>query len=659
MTRLEQRPVVIAGFLAVAVIAVYSSIVGLGFIFFDDPAYVFDNPRIFCGVNWDSILWAFTHSHASNWHPLTSISHMLDCDVFGLNPGGHHLGNMALHAANTVLLWLLLRRITGSTWRSAFVAAAFALHPLRVESVAWVSERKDVLSLFFGLAALYAYTSYVESSGGTGVQNRFVFGPPSLRSYALALLLFACGLMSKPMLVTMPLLMLLLDIWPLKRVAVGHWRAQTGEGDREAISKSPADSWRVVLLDKIPFVVLSGASCIITFVVQRAGGAVAGLQQLPLGARVGNALMSYVRYLGKLFWPTDLAVIYPFQHWPVYAVIASFVILSCISLFVLWQSPRRPYLFVGWAWYVVSLLPVIGIVQVGAQSIADRYTYLPSIGILVALTWGMAEIVNRLHLKSGMVTVGAGSCLALLALFTHLQVAYWKNTETLFQHAISVTSRNSLAYNTLGRYFAASGDYAKAEEAYLTALKIDPFFQHAWNNLGCVLNDQGRFVEALTNCQRAIELGPSFAEAHNNLGTALLGLRRSAEAITAFKQALELRPDYPEAQYNLGNAFAAQGQTVMAREHYSFAVKLNPSFASAHSNYGFMLLKEQTFADAVRAFRAALRLDPSLWQAHFGLGEALKGLGQYAEAAAEFAEVVKTRPDDPIARERLEFCQKQ
>jgi tetratricopeptide (TPR) repeat protein len=473
------------------------------------------------------------------------------------------------------------------------------------------------------------------------------------------LLLFALALMSKPMLVTLPILMVLLDFWPLHRFTVFKESSQlsASEGIELGTSDCQPATIRILILEKLPFFALSAASCVITFLAQRAGGAVAALEQLPLAARTSNAVVSYVRYLVKLVWPADLAVIYPFQAWPVYLVWLAMLILAVVTLLAWRQRHHRPYLLVGWAWYLGALVPVIGIVQVGAQSIADRYTYLPSVGLFVALAWGVTDILRRSKLNTLIPAVVTASCLLVLSLVAQRQVACWQNTETLFRHAIAVTSNNSLAFNSLGRYFAKMHAWREAENSYRAALRIDPRFHNAWNNLGCALIDQGRCVEAITNCQKAIEFDSSFAEAHSNLGTALLNLGRTEQAISRYAEALRLRPDYEQAHYNLANALASQGRISEAREHFEAALKLNPLSASAHSNCGFMLAREGNFTRATTEFRSALALDPTLWQAHFGLGHALANLGQPAAAASEFAELLRFRPDDATARAQLELCQ--
>jgi protein O-mannosyl-transferase len=643
MTKLDHRPALIACVLALATLAVYFQVGGLDFTDFDDPSYVFANPRIVAGLTWTGVTWAFTHAHAANWHPLTSISHMLDCQLFGPNPGGPHVINLLLHMLNGVVLFGLLRRLTGSVWRSAAVAALFALHPLHVESVAWVSERKDVLSTLFGLLCLHAYAKYAEIKSGaedSPGSSSTSAGP----YYRLALLLFALGLMSKPMLVTLPCLLLLLDCWPLGRFSPA------------TLLSRPA-ALKPLVSEKIPFFALSATSCVVTFLVQKAGGAVAPLDHLPLTARLGNAIVSYVRYLGKCVWPSDLCVLYPYQDWSLLSVVLALGGLVGLTFLVLRQREQRPYLLVGWAWYLGSLVPVIGLAQVGCQAIADRYTYLPSIGLFVMLAWGLGEVVGpskgrRLAL-AGLATL----TLVIFGILTQAQVMYWQNTETLFRHAIAVTSRNASAYVTLGRYFGRLREGQQAERCYRTALGLDPRSHTAWNNLACVLIDQGRFEEGLASCQQALRSAPTFAEAHNNLGTALLKSGKPERAVGHYTEALRLNPDYEEAHYNVGNALVSLGNLAQALEHYRAALEINPRSANARNNCGLLLAAEGRFHEAIVEFKAALALDPGLWQAHYGMGDALAKLGQHGAAVTEFRELLKVRPDDAAARQQLALCQ--
>jgi Flp pilus assembly protein TadD len=617
----------------VATLAVYYPVGKFGFINYDDPDYVSKNPMVLPGVTPAGLSWAFTHSHAANWHPLTWISHMVDCTLFGPNAGAHHVVNLAFHVANSLLLFALLEYLTGATWRTAFVAGLFALHPLHIESVAWISERKDVLSTFFGLLSLSCYAKYARAAGadtrrtnGTEISDldeRQTAKARTLMWYGLALTFFASGLMSKPMLVSWPCLMLLLDWWPLARIPA--------ESLRDSLH-----ALRRLLIEKIPLFALSAASCIVTVIVQWAGGAMAPLTPFPLPERLANALVGYGRYLLKLICPTHLSVIYPIQHWATATVLLSTLVLVAITALVIWQRIRRPYLLVGWVWYLVTLLPVIGLVQVGSQSIADRYTYAPAIGLFLAAAWAVAEVTDGAQSVRIFASAVAGCLVAACGWASHNQLRYWQNSAVLFHHAAGVTTGNFIAYNQLGMYWADRHDLQKAEQWYQLSLASNPKFAESWNNLGCVRVEQGQFDQAVSYMQEALRLDPGLTAAHNSLGTALLKQGKTEEAIAQYQAALRLCPDNAEAHYNLGNALAETGKVEQAIAEYRQAVALNATAADVHNNLAFLLMKQGKVAEAVEQFRTGLRLDPELWQAHYGLGEMLATQGLNAEAAGEF-----------------------
>ena len=552
------------------------------FIYFDDQAYVTENPHVLGGLSWEGVKWAFSNPVCSNWHPVTVLSHMLDCEVFGANPQGHHLVNVLLHAVNAALVFALLHQMTGAVWRSLFVAAFFAVHPLRVESVAWVAERKDVLSGLFFFLTLWAYLKYargerrgagekseiIPPSGtksetnpksqnqdaksevqdstpinreqGFKVQgsrsSRSIFHLPFSIFYLLALLLFALGLMSKPMVVTLPFVLLLLDYWPLQRFQLPVW-------------------WRLVW-EKVPFFALAAGGSVVTFQVQKHTGAVITVETLQVGERAGNALISYCRYLDKLFWPTDLAVYYPHpRHWPVEKLLLAIGLLLAIWGAVYVLRRRWPFLLMGWVWFVGMLVPVLGLVQVGSQALADRYTYLPSLGILILVIWGGYELIpERFRGWSGAPKAfgAAGSAAILLcAVLTRQQIAYWKDTEALFRHAIEVTKDNAFALNNLGYALINKGQYTEAINHYQEAIHLKPDDAQFRNNLGVALLGIGRASEAINELQKAIRLQPSYANAHNNLGSALAKKGRWDEAIVEHERALELQPNDMGSQNNL------------------------------------------------------------------------------------------------------------
>jgi Tfp pilus assembly protein PilF len=524
---------------------------------------------------------------------------MLDCELFGLDAGAHHMVSVGIHAANAVLLLLVLKRMTGGLWPSAFVAGVFALHPLRVESVAWAAERKDVLSGMFWMLTLWAYARYTER--------------PGISRYAWALTLFALGLMAKPMLVTLPFVLLLLDCWPLKRfLGLPPWR---------------------LLREKLPFVGLALLSSVITLVAQR--GAIADMTALPAATRIANALVSYLAYIGKTLWPVGLAVIYRYpEHLPAWKVAGATVGLVGITAAVIWKARRYPYLPVGWLWYVGTLVPVIGLVQVGQQPMADRYTYLPLIGLYVIVVWGVAELRSWLRLSRDVVVVGAVVVLAGCVWATSRQLAVWRNSITLYEHALAAGVRSPVIHNNLGNALAGQGKFAEAMAHYREAARLKPDSAVAYYNLGIACEDQGNFAEALAQYQEAVRLKPDYVEARNCLGAVLAKQGRAAEAIEQYREALRFRPDYPEARNNLGAVLTSVGQLAEAIAEYREAVRLRPDYADAHNNLGVVLMRVGRPAEAVAHYLEVLRLTPDDPVAHYNIGLALSALGKTNEAAA-------------------------
>jgi hypothetical protein len=539
-----QKNLLIGVLLVLGVCLAFAPVRQAGFINLDDGDYVRDNPPVRAGLTGPSVQWAFTTGHAANWHPITWLSHMLDIELFGLNPAGHHVMNVWLHAANAVLLFWLLRRLTGRLWLSALVAAFFALHPQRAESVAWISERKDVLSTFFGLLCLLAYTAYARSRD----ERR---GARAKINYALALLCFALGLMSKPMLVTWPLLMLLLDYWPLRRIELATLGSQLA-------------TLRRLVLEKTPFFVLTVASSLVTLLVQQRGGAVASLGNHPLPDRLANAMLSYLRYLGKTFWPTDLAVYYPPPpQWPGATIIFAAVILLLITFVCLRYARQHQFLLVGWGWFVITLIPVIGIVQVGGQAMADRYTYVPAIGLFLLVVWGGAELWP----KSRAISFG-GAVLALGVSGILLQryVSLWKNSETLFTHAIAVTPPNYMARFNLANALIDQGRINEGLAELHLCLEINPRFPDAYGRLAVLATGHGQFKEAVAYYRQALELRPDRPEVLNNLAWLLATcadatIRDGQEAVTLASRACELT-GYQKTIYlgTLAAAYAEAGQ---------------------------------------------------------------------------------------------------
>ena len=575
--------------LIAANLIVYASVWHHGFVNYDDDDYVTANPVVLRGLTWHGVAWAFTTEHAVNWHPLTWLSHMLDVQLFGLDPGPHHLTNLLFHIANTLLLFGLLHRMTGALGRSAFVAGLFAVHPLHVESVAWVAERKDVLSTLFWMLTLWAYVEYVK---------RPDLRRSDLRRYGAVLLFFALGLMAKQMLVTLPFVLLLLDFWPLGRVVIGPNPARG-----RALSR---DGWATAIRlvwEKLPLLALSIASSVATFVIHQRGGAVIILSAIPLKLRVENALVSYVAYIGKMLWPARLAVFYPYpQSLPAWLVAGAFLALVGISLAVIRAGPRHPYLPVGWFWYLGTLVPVIGLIQVGDQAMADRYTYIPLIGLFIIVAWGVPDLLlrwplRRIVLPSPFLTrialpAAASAVILACAITAKGQFQYWEDSTTLWTHALAVTTRNNIAHNNLGASLADQGKTDEAIAHYSEALRIKSDYADAHNNLGVALADEGKLDEAIAHYFEALRIRPDYADAHSNLGIALANEGKLDEAIAQFAEALRINPDSAKAHNNLGVALASQGKLDEAIAHFNEALRINPDYADAHKNLGVALVQQ-------------------------------------------------------------------
>jgi protein O-mannosyl-transferase len=518
--------------LALVTAALYSPVRHHQFVYLDDKEYVTENPHLQSGVTSSGVVWAFAHSYAGNWHPLTWVSHALDCQIWGLNPMGHHLTNVVFHVANSVLLFLVLSRMTGACWRSALVAALFAWHPLQVESVAWISERKNVLSTFFCFLAFASYLGYVRR--------------PRWPQYLLVLLCFALGLMAKPMLVTLPFVLLLLDFWPLQRL-------------RFVTLGSLWPALRPLLWEKVPLFLLAAASSLITYLVQKNAGALYSFQQVSVSLRLCNALVSYAAYIGDLFWPAGLAVFYPFRVVPnLWQVAGSVLFLLAATGFVLRQWRQYPFLAVGWFWFCGTLVPVIGLVQTGGQAMADRYAYLPFIGLFIILAWGLPVLLPRWPVWRWLVPAGAVGGLAACLMVTSQQLHYWTDNKALFERALAVTSNNAFAHLNLSESLRDEGDLDGAASHQREALRLNPGYKEAHHNLGVVLLLQGKVDEGIEQFQEALQIYPDYAIAHSNLAEALMGQGKVAPAIYHCQAALRLKPDLAEAQNNLAWLRATQ-----------------------------------------------------------------------------------------------------
>jgi Tfp pilus assembly protein PilF len=537
--------------LALGTLVLYSPVAQFSFVDFDDDEYVSENPVTQAGLTWQGLQWAFNGIHVGNWHPLSWLSHELDCQLFGLHAGAHHLVNVAFHIANTLLLFALLRGLTGAAGRSAFVAALFAWHPLHVESVAWVAERKDVLSTFFWLLTLMAYARYANDAKlKTKDAKRF---------YALALLACAAALLSKPMAVTLPFTLLLLDVWPLKRFPIFDFQFPV---------------FAKMFIEKIPFFFLSLALCAVTFLAQHGAGAVSALAW---SIRLANVPVAYLRYLGKTFWPADLAIVYPYvYHWPAATVAGAVLLLALVSALALARVRRQPWFAVGWFWFLGTLVPVIGFVQVGAQAMADRYFYIPSIGLFIALVWGATELCAARPNGKFLLSVLGGSALAGCVLVTSAQIENWRNSTSLFLHALGVTQNNYVADNALGKAFERAGNNGRALVLYREAVRIEPRYPISQYNLGLALIGFGLQDEALEHLAAAAQLDPRNADAQFNLGIFFSQNQRLPDAVRCFESALAVRPD----------------------------------FAAAHARLAETLVKLEKFSDAAAHFREALRWQP-------------------------------------------------
>jgi tetratricopeptide (TPR) repeat protein len=567
------------------------------------------------------------------------MSHMLDCRLYGLDAGGHHLTSVLLHAVAAMLLFLVLRNLTGALWRSAFVATVFAIHPLRVESVAWVAERKDVLSGLFFMLTLLAYARYAQKRSkaeGRGAKpNTAILTPaPGLAApdYVLALVFFTLGLLSKPMLVTLPFVLLLLDYWPLNRFAP----------QAKLHVSTPPLLW--LLLEKIPFLLLSAASCVVTILSQKE--AMPSLQYLDFPSRAGNALVAYAAYIGDMLYPVELSVFYPHPvNLAIWQVVLSLLILLILSAGVLAVRRKHPCLLVGWLWYLGMLVPVIGLLQVGNQARADRYTYLPQIGLYMMVAWGSAQLCSGWRYCRAVLGTAAGAILTGLLASAYVQTGYWKDSIALWTHTIACTSENYVAHNDFADALLAQGKLKEAIVHFERALQLSPDYADAHNNLGIALVRQGKLPEAIEHYRRALRLKPDFAEAHNNLGIALVRQGELPEAIDHYERALRLKPDYADAHYNLGIALARQKKLPEAIERYERSLQLSPDYADVHNNLGNALAEQGKLPEAIDHYERALRLKPDYAEAHNNLGNALAGQGKLPDAIDHYEQALRLKPD--------------
>ena len=610
--------------LVIATFIAYMQVLKYGFITsFDDTEYLTSNWNIKAGLTKESIVWAFSTSYASNWHPVTWLSHMLDYEFYGLEPFGHHLTSLLFHIINTLLLFGVLLKMTGALWRSGLVAVLFALHPLNVESVAWVSERKNVLSTFFLLLTLWAYVRYVDKKNA--------------RNYLLVILFLALGLMSKPMLVTLPFVLLLLDFWPLKRF--GEVR--------------PAR----LIFEKVPLFILLIGSCVATFIAQKSGGAIRSSEFSSLYFRIANALVSYFEYLRNMLWPSGLSVFYPHpgNALPIWKPLACTIVLVVVTIWVVKEIRRAPYLAVGWFWYLGTLVPVIGIVQVGEQAMADRYTYVPLIGIFIAIAWSLPEQIKTG--KEKLLPILSGIVISLLIALTWIQVSHWKNSITLFKHAINVTDTKYLGVATihafLGDAYHREGELGIAISEFKKSLDLDPANLYGLNNLAATLAEQGNLKEGLSYAQKLSRLQPDYTPGLITIGNILEETGKLDQAQIYYEQVLKRDSDSFENYLNLANILYRKGDLEGAIPHYKKVIILNPNLLEAHYNLGNIFGQLGQPIDAKKEFEQAIRCDEKQPMPHYGLGLIQLQTGNYLKAIEAFEQALSLNPKLEQARHFL------
>ncbi len=618
--------------LALATLAVYWPVRNYDFVKYDDDTYITDNHYVRSGLSIQNVRWAFTTPHVGNWLPLTWLSFMLDCQLFGPNPGWMHLVNLLLHIANTLLLFAVLRKMTGSLWPSAFVAAAFALHPMHVESVAWITERKDVLSTLFLMLTLAAYVSYVRHR--------------SLVRYLLTVSLFTLGLLAKPMLVTLPFLLLLLDYWPLERFAAPRAVKTAAITDRQRIL------YRIII-EKIPFLVLSAVSSVITFIVQKGSGAVMDVNTLSLQKGVANAFLSYAKYIGKMFWPQNMAVFYPLDidGVPLWQIVLCVLLLLVISIFAVRFGQKHRYLPVGWFWFVGTLIPVIGLVQSGAQSLADRYTYISLTGLFIIIAFGADRLTAKWNYRKYFLSLLAAVVLGAASVCASLQLKFWQNSITLFQRAVDVTSNNFIIYNNFANVLGKMGKLNQSLEYLNKALALRPNSAEIHNNLGNAFRELGKVDQAIEHYKEAVKYKPDLADAHFNLGVALSKKGDFNDAVAEYQKTLAIDPVNSDALSEFGFICAQQGKLDQAVDYYNRAIAINPNNVIAHGRLGLALAEQGKFDDAIREFKIVLKARPDDVEMYCNLGILLERQNKTGQAIEQYRRALQIKPNDPKARE--------
>jgi len=617
--------------LVVLVLITFWPVKDFEFTNFDDKIYITDNRNVRSGINKESVIWAFNFDdkHKTYWHPLSWLSHMLDVQLYGLNSGHHHMTNVIFHILNAVLLFLVLHRMTGAVWRPAFAAALFAVHPLNVESVAWIAERKNLLSTFYCILTLLVYAYYNEK--------------PGVGRYLAMLFCFALGLLAKPMIVTLPFLLLLLDYWPLNRFNL----FQPGR-----------NHWRVPLhlvLEKIPLFLLSGISIYLATSSLRGSGSYILLQSVPVSLRLGNAIVSYAKYIGKMLWPQDLAVLYPFPKIvPLYQSLGAFLLLIGISILFIAAHRKHAYLMIGWFWFLGTLVPVIGLVQAGIwPALADRWAYLPMVGLFIIISWGLSDLLGKYSIKKTGLKFGLLMIVCTLFVVSRNQVGYWENSVTLFQRAVDVTENNYIAENNLGQALMLIGKAEAATEHFNKSLKINPSYPTAHVNVGLSLVEQNKPEQALQSYAKALAERPDYAAAYNFAGEAHYRLGNTEQAISNYRQAIDIDSTYAVAYDNLGTAWFRLEEYEKALAGYQQALAISPSFAKAYNNLGNFWYRTGHFAKALPNYIKALKINPRFAEAYNGAGAAMVRMGEVQKAAAFFREAVKIDKDYVAAQNNL------
>ena len=607
--------------LTLATTAVFYQVCTYDFVNYDDSIYIYQNLNIQAGMTLKAVKWAFTTGYANFWHPLTWLSHILDWQLFGHNSAGHHITNLIFHIANTLLLFIVLKQMTGAIWPSAFVAALFALHPLHVESVAWVSERKDVLSTFFWLLTMWAYVRFVRR--------------PKITGYLLVVLFLALGLMAKPMLVTLPFVLLLLDYWPLDRLAPRHPKAG-------------------LLIEKIPLFVMALASCIVAFIVQKKGGAIPMSENYNFPIRLANAPISYLQYINKMIWPARLAMFYPHpgRNVSIFYAIISAVFLLAVTILILRFAKSRRYLVTGWFWYLGTLVPVIGLIQVGGHAMADRYSYITLTGLFIIIAWGLPELLGKWPHRKVVLWTASLLVLSALAICAHIQQRYWKNTITLCEHALKVTDNNYKAHFCITPMLLEQGRIEEAIWHNTEILRIIPNYAKAVNNLGVAFYTEGKIDKAIDYYKKALEMDPSITEIHLNLAAVLVNKGEFDEAVMHYRIALKTM-DESRIHRDLGYALLKLGRFEEAVAEYRKVLSAMPNDPNVLNDTGYVLAHSGKFDEAISLYNKALQIAPDLIDIRLNLGFALTGSGKFAEAVKEYEKILLTQPQNAVAHNDL------